>query len=177
MRCFIAIDMPADAEAEARRIQAMFGMKGLRKTKSFHLTLKFLGETDRQRLEASKEKLRDIKLPRFSLELSKIGVFPDEKRARVLWIGLDGDAARLQKEIDEKLSGISDKDNRFHPHITLARISYPDDKERFLELLSTEVKKIRFDVKSFALYKSTLTRDGPIHEKIEEYHLSPESTS
>ena len=55
----------------------------------------------------------------------------------------------------------------FHPHITLARISYVNDKKVFLKKIKEiNVKKIISKIESFILYKSTLTKTGSVYEKV-----------
>src|SRR5919106_1012945 len=57
-----------------------------------HLTLKFLGEIDERQVEPIGHALeRQLSLfPRFSINAKGLGVFPDAKRPRVLWVGIEG---------------------------------------------------------------------------------------
>ena len=78
---------------------------------------------------------------------------------------------KLQKEVDEKLKEIFDKEERFMSHLTIARVK-SCDKEKFLEeLRNIEVPKIKFEVEKFYLMKSELSSEGPKYKIIEEYDL------
>ena len=61
------------------------------------------------------------------------------------------------------------KDFKFHPHITLARVSFVKDKEKFQELLKIKTEEKSFSVNKFTLYKSELTPVGPIYTKLQDF--------
>ena len=144
-------------------------------TKTFHLTLKFLGEVEDDKVDTIKEKLSGINLERFSLNLAKIGVFPDKHNPRVLWVGIKESrkVCDLQKIVDDKLSTMYEKDFSFSPHLTLARIKFLNNKCEFVKKFnSINIRKIEFGVDSLFLIKSILTKEGPSYEKLAEYRLS-----
>ena len=70
------------------------GIPGIRwvRTTNFHLTLKFLGDIEENKIEpiAQALELALHPFPRFTINAKGLGVFPDLKRPRVLWIGLEG---------------------------------------------------------------------------------------
>jgi len=173
MRIFIALDFP-ELKDYLFEIQNQF--KEFCKanfTKDCHLTLKFLGEISKERVEEIKEKLREIKFESFSLVFDKIGFFPSEKFIRVVWIGVKEDTKvkELKNEIDKNLSGFFD-DKQFHPHITLARVKFIPDKEKFLEAAKNiKLSEKVCNVKEFKLMKSTLTSSGAIYECLESFPL------
>ncbi|MBN1156657.1 RNA 2',3'-cyclic phosphodiesterase [Candidatus Woesearchaeota archaeon] len=172
MRTFIAIELPEEAKKYLEILQQEFRQKGMTLAKGFHLTLKFLGDVDGSRLEKVKEKLMEIKVNSFKLSLSNLGVFPNRHNPRVLWVGINPDECvrKLQEQVEEKLKSFNfEKDHRFHPHITLARIKFLEDKEKLLLKLKIPVEKKEIDVNSFILFKSTLTPSGPVYEAIEEF--------
>jgi len=151
MRLFIAIDLPADIKEYLKSIP----VPG-RIVKDYHLTLKFLGEAQSEPVITA---LSKIKFEEFRITLSEMGVFPNEKRPRVVWVGVEpkDDVLKLHKEIENVLG----KDKKFHPHITLSRV-----KER-VKLNEIEQKDIT--VSTFSLIKSTLTPTGPIYETIKTF--------
>ena len=63
-----------------------------------HLTLHFLGETERERAELVRLALPDVIAAHkaFDLRTAAFGVFPNFRRPRVLWMGLHGPVHRLQ---------------------------------------------------------------------------------
>ncbi len=172
MRTFISIDIPEEIKKEIKKIQSQLpefhGKKT--ETENLHLTLKFLGEIDDEKIEEVKKKLREIKFEKFETEIDSIGVF-SEKFIRIIWLHLvNGD--ELQKEIDEKLKDLFEKEKRFRSHLTIARVKSIRDKKRFLEKLKEiEIPKIKFVVEEFKLKESVLLKERPIYKTIIEYKL------
>ena len=169
MRCFIAIDLENDyfkeLQSQIKDVKGTF-------PKSFHLTLKFLGEVEENKADKIKELLRNIRFGQFKIYSSNIGFFPNENYIRVVWVGLEprDRIIELQKKIDNELLKLFPKEKKFEPHITLARIKYIKDKGKFKELVKNiKVEKIEFKVDNFKLMKSTLTKQGPIYEVIVEF--------
>lgn len=174
MRLFIAVEAPEDIHNYFFQLQNQISndIAKMALTKSFHLTLKFLGEVDEPKKDSVIELLRKVKFEHFTAELSDMGVFPNEDYIRILWVGLEpkGKIIKLQQKIDDPLVNLFPKDKRFHPHITLGRIRFVKDKKGFIELLkSIKIDKKSFEVNSFKLVKSTLTPEGPFYEVLAEY--------
>jgi len=176
MRAFIAIEMPEEVKKVFLEAQSKFDKDKakLKITRDFHLTLKFLGEVDENKVEEIKKKLSEIKFDSFETSLTDIGVFPGEDYIRVIWIGLDdskGKIKKLQQEIDEKLQKLGfKKDERFHPHVTLARVKFVEDKENFIKnLKEIKIKKETFQITELKLIKSTLTPEGPVYEDLASF--------
>lgn len=142
-------------------------------TRTYHLTLKFLGEVDEKDVELIKDSLKSIKFKIFSTKLDKIGVFPDENCIRVVWIGLkpDDEILELQEKIDNSLSPLFKKEKSFVAHITLGRVKFVKDKKAFVEMLN-KIKIAPKDVtiKNFKLVKSTLTKEGSVYGDLEVFY-------
>ncbi len=173
MRAFIAVEMPEEikeillnAQKKINTEKAKIGL-----ARAFHLTLKFLGEVDEKKIEEIKNKLNGVKFDSFETSLTNIGVFPDENYIRVVWVGLNDSENRitgLQKQIDSKTEILGfKKDTRFHPHLTLARVKFVEDKQDFIkDLKEIKIKKKSFQITEFKLIKSILTPEGPVYEDI-----------
>ena len=136
LRTFIAIDVPPAVLDTITRIQNRFKPLGLHaswvKPGNIHLTLKFLGDTDPDRIPGIQNKLTETLAPfaPFRLSLNSVGVFPDTKNPRVLWLGLKDDEEKLKilQAAVEKASasvGFPREQRPFSPHLTLARIKSP----------------------------------------------------
>ena len=178
MRCFIAVDLSDECRDYLFNLQKEFSKylkaKWVEK-KNLHLTLKFLGDLDENKLENVKKRLSDVKIKGFKIYLNEIGVFPNEDFINVVWVGLKPteEILDLQKKIDEELLDLFSKDQKFLSHITLGRVKSIKNKEKFKKILKeTEIKKIEFEVNNFRLYKSELTKDGPKYYLLEEYNLN-----
>ena len=142
-------------------------------TKSFHLTLKFLGEAQPDKADEIVNILRNIKFETFSVFLDSIGIFPTENYIRVVWVGLEPEdkILELQKQIDDSLKHLLKKEKDFKSHITLARVKYPEDKKSFVEQIKKiKVESRKIEIKDFRLVKSTLTPKGPIYEDLKVFN-------
>ena len=143
-------------------------------TKSFHLTLKFLGEVQSDKVESITKTLENIKFEHFSIFLDSVGIFPTDNYIRVVWIGLkpEDKILELQNKIDNSLKSLFKKDKDFKAHITLARVKYPEDKKAFLEQLrKIKVENKKVEIKNFRLIKSTLTPKGPIYDELAVFNF------
>lgn len=140
-RVFIAIDFPDEIVKEIARVQeAVSGAKftgKMTELENLHLTLKFLGEIDEEKLEKVKEKLREIKFKEMELKLGKIGTFDFRGKPKIVWVKVNGEGIwELQKAIDEKMHELGFKmEERFMSHLTIARIRYVKDKKGFNEYI------------------------------------------
>ena len=175
MRTFIAIGLPLSIRKKISQIQENLKKCNLTfkwvKPDNTHLTLKFLGSVDEEKLEQIKKIITKTSggFKAFGVNLEGFGFFPNAKKPRVFFINTSHQ--ELLKSIADKLEEeliILDfeKEGRFKSHITLARIK---DKQN-LECLKKELENIKleeeFAVEEIMLYKSTLTPEGAIHEVI-----------
>ncbi len=122
---------------------------------NLHLTHKFIGED-----EPDKYKDTELNVPKSKLKINGIGMFGD----KILYLKVDADDS-INKQINEKFNLKNDKP--FVPHITLCRIK--ELKDGYKDALK-KWENISFEVDlEVYLYKSTLTKRGPIYEKIYKY--------
>ena len=178
MRLFVVIDLGHDVRNYLYDLEKSIGnnlakVKWVAK-KNLHLTLKFLGEISDERVEDVKERLRRINASRFKLKLNGIGVFPNENIIRVVWIGLkpEDKIRELQRKVDEETLDISKEAMEFVGHLTIGRIKAVKNKEAFLKRIKElDIKEIEFKVDDFKLFKSTLSKDGPKYELLDNYDL------
>lgn len=169
MRLFIAIDFNELRDYFVELQSLLPKNAKLSFTKTFHITLKFLGEVQPNNVEIIVDILKNIKFEPFSVFLGSIGIFPTENYIRVVWIGLNPEekVLELQNKIDEYLKPLFKKEKGFKAHITLARVKYPEDKKSFVEQLKKiKVGNKKVEIKNFKLIKSTLTPKGPIYEDL-----------
>jgi 2'-5' RNA ligase len=137
-----------------------------------HLTLKFLGEVPEDKIPLIKEHLSTVRFEEFKIELAPVGFFPNENYIRVVWVGLlpQDKIIELSKKVDYSLSSLFGREKDFMPHVTLGRVSFVKEKERFVELLKgIKIQKLSCTVNSFKLIQSTLTPDGPVYLDLEDY--------
>src|SRR5258707_7568727 len=97
---------------------------------NLHVTLKFIGNVDADKLDAIRAALADVRSgSAVELRFRGLGFFPNEKRPRVLWDGMEAspNLATLAADIDARLEklGIPRETREFSPHLTLARFDPP----------------------------------------------------
>ena len=173
MRCFIALDLPKEIIEKIKKIQKQLPEFIGKKTEAnnLHLTLKFLGETDEEKIELVKEKLKEVKIKKFETEINLIGVFSEEF-IKIVWLHLTNCDA-LQREVDKFLEGLFKPEQRFMGHLTIARVKNVENKKEFLEKLKKiKIPKIKFVVDNFKLKSSILKAECPVYGDIEIYHLN-----
>ncbi len=179
MRLFIAIPLP---EAVREKLSELYqSMDGVRwqSQGQLHITLKFLGETDRDQLPELIRGLKSIRHSAFQMTISGFGTFPGKGRPKILWIGIarPEPLKDLQQKIEQQCIeiGFEAEDRPFIPHITLARIK--GTPRRDVMSFINQHKKVRIPgvpVNEFVLYESKLDPDGAVHEKVEEFFLNTE---
>lgn len=172
MRLFIAIDLPEEVKKYLRGLQeelAKISGAQFAFTHDFHVTLKFLGECSEKTREKIEDLLSSVKFPSFSASLGKFGFFGSQNSPRVLWVGLSVPdwLAKTTREIEDKISAFGyPQENRFVPHITLARC-----KKAKLVLQNIKIKPMEFSVSQFHLYESKLSTTGAIHLILKSFPL------
>ena len=173
MRLFIAVEIPEDIKKYLVELQNKIESNEVKikyvKKEGMHLTLKFLGEVQQEKVDEIKRELGKIKFKPFSLNLDSIRVFSNEKYIRVIWVGLkpEDDINKLQKEIDDILNKWFKKEKDFKAHLTLARVKYVENKEIFMqELKKIKVESKKIEIKNFKLINSKLGREGPVYEDL-----------
>jgi RNA 2',3'-cyclic 3'-phosphodiesterase len=134
MRLFIAIELTneirnavAELLGELRKAapQAKWVRAG-----NLHVTLKFLGRTEPDKLKAIQTALGSLSSPEpVTLDFRGLGFFPNEKRPRVFWMGMkpSSNLTALVEAIDQGMHtlGFPFETRPFAPHLTLARFESP----------------------------------------------------
>jgi 2'-5' RNA ligase len=174
MRLFIAFEIPEDINKILFTAQDKIVFDGkATKPKTFHLTLKFLGEVDKEKADKLIDELSKIKFSPLDVSLSEVGAFPNKNNPRVVWVGLEphDHINNIQQQVDKACQDLGfDPDNRFHPHLTLARIKFIKDKKQIKDCLDNlQVPKASFTVDSFKLIRSTLTPQGAEYDVLESF--------
>lgn len=175
MRLFVALPLPESARDE---IAAVLGrMQGCEwpvrwvRDEGLHLTLKFYGEVVPERLDVIEESIRFAVAGTgpIPLRLDALGAFPNERRPRVLWVGLDAPPAlellqdRLERQGEE--IGFPPEGAPFRPHVTLGRVR---EGHRLpsgaLASMDGSYQRLAFLATDVVLYESVLSREGPRYE-------------
>jgi len=113
----------------------------------FHITLKFLGDTDVSLIPEITDQLRKSigSFPAFDLAYVKLGGFPNVDRPRVVWIGTSESQQilHLQRQVEQVCTsfGFATDDRPFHAHVTLGRVK----GNPHLDRLTASLKSITFE--------------------------------
>ena len=185
LRSFIAFDIPRtladELGAVSRELSRLEPRVRWVAPENMHVTIKFLGNVEEGLIKGEISDLIEEVASlsgRLSFVSRGIGAFPNPKYPRVVWAGLEGDVGRLgemYQKLEEGLShfGIKKEGERFVPHITLGRVrdfvKAPLLTQKIDELSQKEFGG--FEISYILLYKSLLTRDGPIYTPIVRFNL------
>ena len=139
MRLFVALQIPdtirkdyAALIDDFRRWDAKAAPKKPKwvRPENLHVTLKFIGHTDPAKLDSIRNALAAVGSPRdVHLHFRNIGFFPNAKRPRVIWGGMEAseNLAPLAHAVDQQIAtlGFPAEEREFTPHLTLARLDPP----------------------------------------------------
>ena len=169
IRAFIAIAVPESILRRCREISddlREFNLEGrFTPTRSIHLTLQFLGNIEKEQIPPIEKILQETgrESMSFSLEVGKLGVFPNPSRPRVVWIGVHPiDILKdLQRNLQERLEplGFPGEERPFHPHLTLVRLKSRKNVSHLIEYVEGEGTGEEagvLEVKEVHLYQSIL---------------------
>ncbi len=181
-RIFTAIDISEEARQKASDYIADLRAEfpnvrvGWDKPEKLHLTVKFLGDLDESRLQDLSETVNETakQFSKFKLRISKTGVFPSVRKARVLWLGVEDKKGSLRK-LNEILEGACERKGfakgmrNFKAHLTMARLREPHQARELIERhLQNEFESDEFTVDKITIYESRLESTGSVYSIIGE---------
>jgi RNA 2',3'-cyclic 3'-phosphodiesterase len=184
-RVFCAIDLPQDVR-EKVLAHSMILRKAVSEAHAswirpdnIHLTLKFLGEIPRSRVESLSEaaSIAARGLESFPISVQGSGVFPTHGAPRVLWIGiedLNGKLGELYRRLDEECAkvGFKKEARPFHPHLTVARVRKPQHARELAALhKQMEFEPEEFTVSEVLVIRSELSSAGSKYSTISRHPL------
>jgi 2'-5' RNA ligase len=179
-RAFIAIDLPESIKSFLSDVQEALKTYGFRvkwvRPQNIHLTLKFLGDTATADTDKISEAmtLATRNCPIVSLKAKGVGVFPNARRPRVIWAGLNGQVealANLQQTLDALLAdlGFARDTRAFKSHLTLGRVKGKIASDRMKAAIDKlkEFESESFETNQIILFKSELRPTGAIYTKVQ----------
>ncbi|WP_336330336.1 RNA 2',3'-cyclic phosphodiesterase [Haloarcula sp. CGMCC 1.2071] len=184
-RLFVSVDLDGLSDAVAAVQDRFDGVSGLRLTDpaQAHVTLKFLGDTDPDRVDdivtALEGAVEDSGVEPFEAELGGLGVFPSLSYISVVWVGVrDGqggaELAALHKAVEDQTvaMGFDPEDHEFTPHATIARMDHAGGKETVQNAVENDDPDVgRLQVEEIRLKESELGPDGPTYRTVESVSL------
>ena len=144
---------------------------------NIHITLKFFGETEENKIPGINTVLQSVadKTKSFELSLQKLGIFGSSYNPKVIWVGIHpyDDLVDIMKELQKELKSIGYEPDRQNlvPHLTLGRIKYLADKSFFQQKIDEykELTTMSVRIVSFHLYESILKKEGPVYLNLKTF--------
>ena len=181
IRSFLAVELSPGVRERIGGIQEKLKttLKGVRwvRPEGIHLTVKFFGdiyERDLPSIDGAVRWKAAAAAP-MMFRAGGLGAFPRPDRARVLWVGLEGDLeglGRLQREVEDALEGAGFPRERraFKPHLTLGR-ARGDRISGVQEALrkGDRYEAGSFEASSLFLFRSELAPGGAVYTKMAEF--------
>lgn len=184
VRAFFAIELnDAVREELAAVVDRLRGAKARAswtRPENLHVTMRFLGDVEPATLAALGERLARTlsELPPCTLHAREIGAFPNARKPRVIWCGLDGEIGALTElyaaiEAACVEAGLDAETRPFRPHITLGRVRDPGTADRLVQVMR-RLKTLdggELPVTAVTLFRSDLRKSGPEYRRIRRFEL------
>jgi len=183
LRAFIALEIPPalqlTIQESTRTLRQSLGNELIRwvPMQNVHLTLKFLGDVSSANLDLIKQMLtvEAEQHPCSEIQVKGIGSFPNSRRPRVIWIGLQAPPVleSLQRSIESASArlGYGADEKGFSPHLTIGRVkqnlSAPEIQRIRNALEQTKIGLLGIvQVDAVHLFKSDLQPSGSVYTKL-----------
>ena len=185
IRSFLAFELPPEIKNAVARVSDSLRKSTLDirwvKVENIHLTIVFMGNTKTDHIDAIGQDIKKVcsQYGSFDISLKGMGCFPNKRRPRVLWLGLDGDLVRMAQFRDDlqdqlKPYGIKVEKRKFMPHLTLGRFRSSRKTESRLDEVLTNHGLLNcpfFPLNELILFKSDLKPSGAVYTKLEAWPL------
>ena len=183
IRTFVAISAPASVKnVKQMLVSTMEEDKAeIRwvKHSNLHLTVKFLGFTPENDISSLSEDLDAIAKANnpFDLSVSGTGCFPIESKPSTLFLGLSGNINALSKLVKDTEIIMTDKgypklESGYFPHITIARIKYPQKfSPDVTSFLNSSYDSIDFRVNHLQFFSSEILPEGVFYNLLGTFPL------
>ena len=182
-RTFISIPVPCEVQTKKNMLYTTLENCPSKinwvKNKQLHLTVKYLGNTPETSFNKIIDSLNSITkdINPFEVFIKGTGCFPSVKRPKVLWMGVYGDLDSLSNlflKVEKSLEslGFSVDNQEYFPHITIAKIKYPQKHTPDLSQFSNSYyDPIVFNVDRVQFLSSELLSSGAVHNLLKSFPL------
>lgn len=189
IRAFIAVPLPGslldELAALQRRLERQVPPRSVRwvNPNGIHLTLQFLGDTPLDKLPAIQDALAVVaqNASACTFTVGGLGCFPNLRRPRVVWVGVQepsGRLAALQDAVEEAMAhfGYVPEGRGFTPHLTLGRVQRHTSNREVAQVgeavTGTPVGQLaEITADRFALIRSVLKPTGAEYTTLAEFPL------
>ncbi|MCX8027699.1 MAG: RNA 2',3'-cyclic phosphodiesterase [Thermodesulfovibrionales bacterium] len=171
MRTFIAINLSDEIKHKISEaitsLSRLASKERFIKPENLHLTLKFLGEIEIKKAEdlyaSLSNVLKDFRA--FKIAIKGMGVFPNMKAPRIVWVGVDKtkELEQLYHHIETvcEMFGFKKENRLFSPHITITRLKgNVSDEFKTVIQKNPDTTYGMLDVRSVEIMQSILSSQG-----------------
>lgn len=182
IRTFIAIEISESVRQKIAALQSDFKKRKERiswaKPGNIHLTLKFLGDVEEGKIKLIGEALATAtkEFQPFSFFVKELGAFPNIRRPRVLWVGIENSTKELsdiQIEIEDQLNQLDllKEKKKFNPHLTIGRVKSQVSNEFIENFKASIFDEEEVKVEEIILMRSELHPKGAIYTPLKKIRL------
>jgi 2'-5' RNA ligase len=188
IRTFIAVDVDKTLRDRMIALQDRLAASGVDvkwvEPDNLHFTLLFLGEVDERDLigvcRATTQACSE--LAPFNCDLEGVGCFPNERRPRIVWVGVGAgvdEFGQLHDALEKPLLELGcyrREERHYTPHITLGRVKHEGENEALVKNLQ-KLKKWQggqMQVGEVLVMSSQLTSKGPVYAVMSRARLAAE---
>ena len=180
LRCFIALPTSPEVKDAISAVQKMLIATEAdvrwESNDKFHITLKFLGNSEQSVVNSFSSKLELLpqNVSYIRVLYNSIGAFPDVQRPKVIWVGIEENAEvkKLQNEIESLCAefGYKREEREFHPHITLGRVKGNKNLHLLTDMLkSLTLEPIQARCSEILLIRSDLKPSGSVYTTLKSF--------
>jgi len=183
IRLFIALPLTPQVEASLDRLMA--SLKPLSRAvrwvpaKNIHLTARFLGDAEEKLVPRIIKSIDEVAADHtgFDITLDRVGGFPNLSRPRVIWVGSSEPmepAEKIAHQLELRMRELrfAPEKRGFKAHLTLGRVREGQPLGPLASHLETmTLTPIPLHLDRLVLFKSTLTPQGSIYERLHEAPL------
>ena len=188
-RLFVAVPLPPEAVADCAilidpvRLGPLGRVPRWVQLGTLHLTVRFLGPTAPDRVAQVEDAVVSVAASAgpFDVELAGAGAFPDDRRPRTLWLGIDRGASELgtlASRLNVLLTplGWPADDRPYRPHLTVARLDAAPRADGVA--VADELRaaadgwRTAFRADEVVLFRSHLGGGPPRHEAVRRVALA-----
>lgn len=181
---FLGLELGENLKSEIQRYQGnlqLQAQKGKWKdADNFHITIKYIGETEIERIAEIDSLMEHIEASPFMIHISGLECFRRKEKLGVLYLGISGDGAELGKlyeEIEETMvdAGFRGEKRGYTPHITLGNdILFDGELEEIKEKYRLPVFSSLY-VDRVTLFESKKEDGKRIYVPIKQYRFGHEN--
>ena len=183
IRTFLSIPVPLMVRSKKQMLYSTLEQSPAKinwvKDEQLHITIKFIGHTPENLFDEIKSLIIKVvaSIKPFKITINNTGCFPVPERPRILWLGVDGDLQSMKNlyiniEKEMETIGFPLNDEEYFPHVTLARIKYP---QKFTPDISTFLNSsydpIDFKVDRVQFLSSELLPTGTLYTLLGSFPL------